>query len=264
MSRIEDAFARLKAEGCGGLVMFVTAGHPSLEATVEIVPAMAEAGADVVELGVPFSDPLADGPVIQAASQLALDRGTTTAKVLECVQRIRQRTDVPLVLMGSYNPVLQYGLEAFARDARQAGVDGVIVSDLPPSEGEQWLAAARLRGLDTVFLVAPTSTPERIEAACRCSTGFVYIVSRTGVTGAQDDLPQDLVDTVARVRRQTDKPLAVGFGIKAKQHVARVNQIADAAVVGSALVQRIAEHGREEGLVQVVREMVQELACGKR
>ncbi|MFQ6132861.1 MAG: tryptophan synthase subunit alpha [Armatimonadota bacterium] len=263
MSRIEETFAGLKAEGKGGLVMFVTAGHPSLEATAEIVPAMAEAGADVVELGVPFSDPLADGPVIQAASQHAIDGGTTTARVLGCVERIRERTDVPLVLMGSYNPILQYGVEAFAHMACRAGVDGVIVSDLPPSESEEWLRAARAQGLDTIFLVAPTSTPERVAAACECSTGFVYIVSRTGVTGARDELPQDLVEMGGKVREHTDRPLAVGFGIKTSHHVAQVNQIADAAVVGSALVRRIAEHGAQDGLVEVVRETVAELARGK-
>ncbi|MFQ6098020.1 MAG: tryptophan synthase subunit alpha [Armatimonadota bacterium] len=263
MSRIGDAFERLTEAGDTGLIIFVTCGDPSLDATVELVPVIESAGADIVELGIPFSDPLADGPIIQAASHRALEAGCTTDAVLDCARRVRQRSEVPLLLMTCYNPILQYGIERFGRAARDAGVDGVLVSDLPPHEAGPLLAAARENALDTIFLVAPTSTPQRMRKVCELSTGFVYCVSRTGVTGVREELPPDLTDLVASVRRQTDKPIGVGFGISTAAHVRAVTQQADAAIVGSAVVRLIERTGPRDELPNVVGEFVRSLALGK-
>ena len=194
MTRIQRAFAALKTSGDKGLVTFITAGDPDLATTAKLVPAIAEAGADIVELGIPFSDPLADGVAIQAASSRALAKGATVAGLLDCVREIRATCDVPIVLMTCFNPILQFDPEPFAVQARDAGVDGMLISDLPPGESDDWLRIAHGSGLDTIFLVAPTSPPERIQEVCRRSTGFVYCISRTGVTGAREDLPADLAD----------------------------------------------------------------------
>lgn len=234
--RLPQTFARLKDANEGALVTFITAGDPSLEGTADLVVALANAGSDIVELGIPYSDPQADGPSVQASSQRALDRGITPNTVLQMIRDIRAQSDVPLVLMTSYNIPLKYGLERFARVFAEAGADGAILTDLPPEEAGAWKAAADAQGLTTVFLVAPTSTPERIALIARNTTGFIYCVSRTGVTGAQAELPPDLRKTLARVRQAGDKPICVGFGISRPDHIASVIEIADGAVVGSALV----------------------------
>lgn len=215
---------------------FLTAGDPSVEDTPKFIVALAEAGADVIELGIPYSDPLADGPSIQASSQRALERGVTPPRVLDMVREARHHTDVPIVVMTSYNLVLRYDLEKFARVAADVGVDGAILTDLPPEEAAPWKREADAHGLATIFLVAPTSTPERIRLIAQSTTGFVYCVSRTGVTGARQELPPELKDTLAQIRQNTDKPLCVGFGISTPAHVAQVVGIADGAVIGSALV----------------------------
>jgi tryptophan synthase alpha chain len=238
-SRISRRFAELRATGGLGLVAFVTAGDPTLAATEQIVFALAEAGADVVELGVPFSDPVADGPTIQRSSERALRSGTTLAGVLELVARLRARTQAPLVLFSYFNPVLQMGLERFADGAAQAGADGVLLTDVIPEEAGEYLAAVRARGLDTIFLAAPTSTDERLKLIAAASSGFLYLISRTGVTGAQDALPEDLPALVRRARAATALPIAVGFGISLPGHVSILGGLADAAVVGSALVREI-------------------------
>jgi tryptophan synthase alpha chain len=237
-TRISKRFAELRASGELGIVAYITAGDPSLEATLKFVLALAEAGADVIELGVPFSDPLADGPTIQRASERALKSGTTLAGVLGLVRRIRQSSQVPLVLFSYYNPILQMGLEKFA-SAAAAGADGVLATDLTPEESEEYRRILAAHHLDTIFLGAPTSTDERLAKIAGCSSGFLYLISRTGVTGAKDALPDDLPALLRRARSVTQLPIAVGFGISLPGHVSVLGGLADAAVVGSALVSEI-------------------------
>jgi len=237
--RIARQFRKLAESGELGLVAFITAGDPSLEASEKIVLAAAEAGADVIELGVPFSDPVADGPTIQRASERALRTGTTLVGVLELVRRLRARTDVPLVLFSYYNPILQMGLEKFADTAVAVGADGVLVTDLTPEEAADYWGIMRARGIDTIFLAAPTSTDTRLAQIASFSSGFLYLISRAGVTGAREALPEDLPVLVRRVRQFTKLPIAVGFGISLPTHVTVLRGIADAAVVGSALVAEI-------------------------
>ena len=238
-TRISRRFAELREGGELGIVAYITAGDPSLDATCRFVVALAEAGADVIELGVPFSDPLADGPTIQRASERALRAGTTLASVLELVRRIRQSSQVPIVLFGYCNPFFQMGLEKFAATASSAGADGVLTTDLTPEESGEYRRIMAERRLDTVFLGAPTSTDERLAKIADVSSGFLYLISRTGVTGAKDALPDDLPTLIRRARAITKLPIAVGFGISLPGHVAMLGGLADAAVVGSALVAEI-------------------------
>src|SRR5215469_6843931 len=238
-SRISKRFAELRESGELGIVAYLTAGDPTLDATLEFVLAVAEAGADVIELGVPFSDPLADGPTIQRASERALESGTTLHGVLDLVRRIRRSSQVPLVLFTYFNPILQMGLEKFAAAAAQAGSDGVLVTDLTPEESEDYRRILRAQHLDTIFLAAPTSDDERLQKISACSSGFLYLISRTGVTGAKDALPEDLPGLLRRVHKFTQLPVAVGFGISLPGHVSVLGGLADAAVVGSALVSEI-------------------------
>ncbi len=238
-TRISRRFAELRASGELGIVAYITAGDPSLDATLQFVLALAEAGADVIELGVPFSDPLADGPTIQRASERALKSGTTLAGVIELARRIRQSSQVPTVLFSYYNPILQMGLETFARTASEAGADGVLATDLTPEESDDYRRILAAHHLDTVFLGAPTSTDERLAKIAAVSSGFLYLISRTGVTGAKDALPDDLPALVRRARAVTQLPIAVGFGISLPGHVSVLGGLADAAVVGSALVSEI-------------------------
>src|SRR5277367_5965851 len=238
-TRISRRFAQLRESGELGIVAYITAGDPSLNATLEYVLALAEAGADVIELGVPFSDPLADGPTIQRASERALQAGATLAGVIELVARIRKTSQVPLVLFSYYNPVLQMGLEKFAAAASAAGADGVLITDLTPEESAEYRDILARHQLDTVFLAAPTSDAERLAKIAAVSSGFLYIISRTGVTGAKDAMPDDLPALLRRARQATNLPLAVGFGISLPGHVCMLGGLADAAVVGSALVSEI-------------------------
>jgi tryptophan synthase alpha chain len=238
-TRISKGFAGLRASGELGIVAYITAGDPSFDATLKFVLALAEAGADVIELGIPFSDPLADGPTIQRASERALKAGATLAGVLDLVRRIRQSSEVPLLLFGYYNPILQMGLEKFAAAASSAGADGVLVTDLTPEESEDYRRILAAHHLDTVFLGAPTSTDDRLEKIAACSSGFLYLISRTGVTGEKDALPADLPALLRRARKVTQLPIAVGFGISQPGHVSVLGGLADAAVVGSALVSEI-------------------------
>jgi tryptophan synthase alpha chain len=238
-TRISRRFAELRAVGELGIVAYITAGDPTLDATLKFVIALAEAGADVIELGVPFSDPLADGPTIQRASERALKSGTTLAGVLGLVRGIRQSSQVPLVLFSYYNPILQMGQEKFAATAASAGADGVLVTDLTPEESEDYRGILGDHHLDTIFLGAPTSTDERLAKIAACSSGFLYLISRTGVTGARDVFPEDLPALLRRARGVTRLPLAVGFGISLPGHVSVLGGLADAAVVGSALVSEI-------------------------
>jgi tryptophan synthase alpha chain len=238
-NRISNCFATLRAAGEMGIVAYITAGDPSLEATLEFVLALEEAGTDVIELGVPFSDPLADGPTIQRASERALKSGASLPKILELVNRIRKSSQIPLVLFSYYNPILQMGLEPFAAAASGAGVDGVLATDLSPEESVEYRRILAMHQLDTIFLCAPTSTDERLASIAECSSGFLYLVSRTGVTGAKDTLPDDLPVLLRRVRNFTRLPIAVGFGISLPGHVTLLGGLADAAVVGSSLVAEI-------------------------
>jgi tryptophan synthase alpha chain len=238
-TRIQRRFEVLKRRGEMGLVAFITAGDPSLEATESFVLALDAAGADVIELGVPFSDPVADGPAIQRSSERALQAGTTLSGVLDLVASIRRKSDVPLVLFSYYNPVLQMGIDRFARRAAEAGADGVLITDLTPEEAGDYRRILHTHGLDTIFLAAPTSTDERLALIAEVSSGFLYVISRTGVTGARESLPDDLPALVRRVRRASGLPIAVGFGISLPGQVSVLGGLADAAVVGSALVQEI-------------------------
>ena len=238
-TRIEKRFEALREAGELGIVGYITAGDPSPDATPEFVAALDQAGADVIELGVPFSDPLADGPTIQRASERALKSGTTLARVLDLVRLIRQASQVPLVLFSYYNPILQMGLEKFASTAAEAGADGVLATDLTPEESDDYRRILGAQHLDTIFLGAPTSTDERLAKIAACSSGFLYLISRTGVTGAKDALPDDLPALLRRARAVTRLPMAVGFGISLPGHVSVLGGLADAAVVGSALVSEI-------------------------
>jgi tryptophan synthase alpha chain len=238
-TRISQRFAELRESGELGIIAYITAGDPSLDATHKFVLALAEAGADVIELGIPFSDPLADGPTIQRASERALKAGTTLAGVLELVGRIRQSSQVPLVLFGYYNPFFQMGEEKFAAAASFAGADGVLVTDLTPEESVDYRRILAAHHLDTVFLGAPTSTDERLSIIAAVTSGFLYLISRTGVTGAKDSLPDELPALLRRARAITTLPIAVGFGISLPGHVSLLGGLADAAVIGSALVSEI-------------------------
>jgi tryptophan synthase alpha chain len=238
-TRISKRFAELRASGELGIVAYITAGDPSLDATLKFVLALAEAGVDVIELGVPFSDPLADGPTIQRASERALKSGATLAGILNLVRRIRESSQVPLVLFSYYNPILQMGLERFALAAAASGADGVLATDLTPEESADYRRILSAHHLDTIFLGAPTSTDERLAKIAACSSGFLYLISRTGVTGAKDALPDDLPSLLRRARAVTHLPIAVGFGISLPGHVSVLGGLADAAVIGSALVSEI-------------------------
>jgi tryptophan synthase alpha chain len=238
-TRISRRFAELREAGELGIVAYITAGDPSLEATHRFVLELAHAGADVLELGVPFSDPLADGPTIQRASERALKAGATLEKVLDVVRRIRETSEVPLIVFSYYNPVLQMGLEKFASAAASAGADGVLITDLTPEESGAYRKILAEHHLDTIFLGAPTSTDERLARISACSSGFLYLVSRTGVTGARETLPEDLPALLRRARAVTRLPIAVGFGVSLPGHVSILGGLADAGVVGSALVSEI-------------------------
>lgn len=245
MSRIERAFVELRQAGRAALMPYVPLGFPAPEVSRQLIRAVADAGADVIELGVPFSDPLADGPVIQRATHMALQRGMTLAKCLEMARGARQEgVAIPFVLMSYYNPILRFGVEDCVREAKDAGVDGFIVPDLPPEEAGPLMAACRARGLDLVFLAAPTSTMARLRKIAEASSGFVYLVSVTGVTGARDQMTGGLKEFVAQVRAVTTKPICVGFGIANAQAAQTVAAFADGVIVGSALVSRIGE-GRD-------------------
>ena len=257
MSRLRDAFARVRADGGRGLVTYVTAGDPDAGRSVEILIAIARAGADVLEVGVPFSDPLADGPVIQRASERALAAGMTLRGTLDIVRRVRAAVDTPVVLFTYANPVLRMDPRAFARAAADAGVDGVLILDYPVEEAEPLRAPLLDAGLDPIFLISPTTTDERMRKSGELGRGFLYVISRLGVTGIRDELAADVEELVARVRRNATLPVAIGFGISRPEHVVQACRWADAAVVGSALVNVIAEHGASADVAQRAGEYVQ-------
>jgi tryptophan synthase alpha chain len=239
-TRIQETFERAKAENRAALMPFVTAGYPSLEVSGQLLDALVEGGADIIELGVPFSDPLADGATVQASSQKALENGTTLADCIELVRAFRARGGtIPILLMGYVNPFYQYGIERLARDAADAGIDGFLIPDLPSDESEEFQSPLRAQGLDLIYFLAPTSTERRISDVANRATGFLYCVALTGVTGARDQMAEELPEYIARIRQATDLPLTIGFGISKPEHVAAVAQIADGVVVASALINHL-------------------------
>ncbi len=250
MSRIAATFARLSAQGRLALIAYLTVGYPRLDATPSLVEAAAQSGADAIELGIPFSDPLADGRTIQAASQVALAAGVTVTRALDAAKAARRTTDVPLLFMTYLNPILAYGLERFCRAASDAGIDGLIVPDLPPSESADLRDAADASGIDLVFFVAPTSSDAGIAAACRAATGFIYCIAVTGVTGARAELDPSVLPMIETVRRHTRLPIVVGFGISKREHLAALTGKADGVIVASALLDAIAR-GAEDPAAQV-------------
>ena len=259
MSRIAETFARLKREGRGGFIPFITAGDPDLRTTGELLVELARVGASIIELGVPFSDPVADGPVIQRASERALRHGFGIDEILETVAAARSETDVALMLFSYFNPLLQFGLERLCREAQSAGVDAVLVTDLAPEEAAEFSAKLSAHDLDMIFLVAPTSTDARLALVSERASGFIYAVSRAGVTGAREEVSRDAARLVERVRKVSALPVAVGFGISNAEQVAEVWSYADAAVVGSAIVAEIERTCGAPDLVQRVGDFARHL-----
>lgn len=262
MSAIDEAFVRAAAERRPAFIPYLTAGDPELAVTARLLPALVAAGADLIELGVPFSDPMADGPVNQRAAHRALNAGTTLAGILELVAQARHEgLTVPLVLFSYFNPLLAYGPERFAEQAAASGVDGVLCLDLPPEEAaEEWSPQLLARDLAPVFLLAPTSTKERIDRVAEAARGFVYLVSRTGVTGERDSLAEELLTVLRRVRKRLPLPVAVGFGISSPDQAAEIGRHADGVVVGSALVRLVEEHEDDPQLPQIVESRARQLA----
>jgi tryptophan synthase alpha chain len=259
MNRIIERFARLKREGRKGFVVYIGAGDPNLAATQQLALAFDRAGVDVLELGVPFSDPLADGLVNQLAAQRGLESGTTPAKVLETVQAIRKDSQIPIVFYIYYNLLHRHGVKKFIEDAARAGVDGLLVLDLPPEESGNYEALMRDAGLCVIYLIAPTTPDERIELIVKRGTGFIYYVSREGVTGMQTKVSATIAEMTAKIRAHTQLPIAVGFGISNPEQARAVAQSAEAIVVGSAIVNQIAQHGQSKELVPRVTEFVKAL-----
>ena len=239
MTRIGPLFQTLKREHRCGMIAYLTAGDPSPEVTPDLIGALERGGADLIELGVPFSDPIADGPVIQQAGDRALAAGTTLAKVLDIAAKVRKRSQIPLLLFTYLNPVVRYGFEKLARDAKAAGIDGCLLTDASVEEAGEYVKVMRDAGLDTVFLAAPTSSERRLKLVAEYSSGFVYLVSRTGITGEQNEIAESALPLIRRMRALTDLPLAMGFGISKPEHVAALADHVDAVVVGSAIVRQI-------------------------
>jgi tryptophan synthase alpha chain len=259
MSRIREKFGELKRSGRGGFIPFITTGDPDLATTERLLIELAKAGADIIELGVPFSDPVADGEVIQRASERALRNGVSLQDALRCVMNVRPQIDVPIVLFSYFNPLLQFGQERLAAAARQAGIDAVLVTDLIPEEAESWTEMLLRHQLDPIFLVAPTTSDKRLAQIAQQAHGFIYAVSRAGVTGERDEMTRDAEALVKRVRSVSNLPVAVGFGISSPEQVGAVWRFADAAVVGSAIVKQIEKFSGEEDLVQRIGQFARSL-----
>lgn len=259
MTRLQQKFKELRLKKKCAFIAYITAGDPSLSVTKELIFELERSGADIIELGVPFSDPLADGPVIQAASQRALKKGTTLAKIIQLVKNIRKDVRIPLCLMSYYNPIYKMGLSHFTSESQRAGVDGVIVPDLPPEEAKGFAKAMRREKIDTVFFVSPMSSAKRIKLAIQASSGFIYYVSLTGITGARKDLAEGLKAKVSLIKRYTAKPVCVGFGISRPQQVRELSNFCDGVIVGSAIVNKIAENLNKEGLIKNIGIFVRSL-----
>lgn len=259
MTRIAKKFSELKRRKRKALIVYMTAGDPSLKKNAQLLRAFEKDGVDLVELGVPFSDPLADGPVIQAASQRSLKKGTTLAQILQLVKTARRDVSIPILLMSYLNPILSYGLEAFARDSSRSGVDGIIVPDLPPDEAHAVRKALRKSGVDLVFLLAPTSGPERRRLVSRASRGFIYYVSLTGVTGMRSSIPPDIRRNIQAVKKVTSLPVCAGFGVSTPQQAKRIAACADGVIVGSAVVRALDTH-RSLGAAEFSKKFIRPFA----
>ena len=263
MNRIEKKFQELRCQDTSAFMPYLCAGDPTPELTAKLLLTLEAAGADLIELGVPFSDPIADGPTIQRASERALTHRISLEQILEMVLTLRTQTDIPIALMGYYNPIFRMGEEAFCKAAQDAGVDGVIVPDLPPEQAQPLLEVAPHYNLATIFLVAPTSPPERMQLIASVSTGFIYCVSVTGVTGARATLSDEVAPMIAELRKHTDKPVSVGFGVSAPEQATQIAQIADGVVVGSAIIDVIEENMNDEAkLLTAVKQFASDLASG--
>jgi tryptophan synthase alpha chain len=259
MSRIRDTFVKLKHSGLGGFIPFITAGDPDLVTTELLLVELAAAGADIIELGVPFSDPVADGEVIQRASERALRRGVTLGDTLRCVSNAKKHIDVPIILFSYLNPLLKFGRDQLVEEVQRAGIDAVLITDLTPEEGGPWITTFRDQAVDLIFLVAPTTSDERLRRIAQHASGFIYAVSRAGVTGARTEMPRDAESLVKRVRAVSDLPIAVGFGISTSEQVRQVWRFADAAVIGSALVSQVEKLAGSPDLVNRVGEFARSL-----
>lgn len=259
MNRIDKKFRELKKKKRKALVAFITAGDFGLSATKKLVLEFDRRGVDIIELGVPFSDPVADGPVIQASSERALKRGTKLKDIIKMVEDLRRSTGIPVVLMGYYNPVLKYGLKRFVSDCVRGGVDGVIIPDLPPDEADELVAAAKGKDFATIFLLSPTSAPERIRLVSKKSKGFIYYVSLTGITGARAKLPKELSSRVRLIKRYSDKPVCVGFGVSRPEQVREIARAADGVIVGSAIVKEIEKDAKRKDFIKRVGDYVHKL-----
>ena len=263
MSRIGETFAELKRSGRGGFIPFITAGHPDLATTELLLIELAAAGADIIELGVPFSDPVADGEVIQRASERALRSGVTLRDALTCVAYAKQHIDVPIVLFSYFNPLLKFGEDRLAIEAKEAGVDAVLVTDLIPEEAQPWIEMLNQRELDPIFLVAPTTSDERLARIAQQARGFIYAISRAGVTGPRSEMTREAEALVQRVRSISDLPVAVGFGVSSSEQVREVWRFADAAVVGSAIVREIQKLAKSPDLVNRIGQFARSLLAPK-
>lgn len=259
-NRIDQKFAELRHRGEAGFMAYITAGDPSLEATEQLVPALAEAGVDFIELGVPFSDPLADGVVNQLGAQRALEAGTTLQGVLDCIRRIRTKTEVPLILYTYLNPLYVHGFDKFHEEAAAAGADGILILDLPPDELEANRELAGRHALRAIRLIAPTTPPARMERIAKTAEGFIYYVSREGVTGEQAQVAGSIEAQLFEIKKHTDLPVAVGFGISTPEQAAKVAHRADAVVVGSAIVRRMGEHGKDPDFARKITDFVRPMA----
>jgi tryptophan synthase alpha chain len=261
MARIAETFAKLSQRGRGGFIPFITAGDPDLAMTESLLIELAAAGADVIELGVPFSDPVADGEVIQHASERALRNGVTLTDVFNCAGRVRARISTPIVLFSYFNPLLQFGEARCAAEARRAGVDGVLVTDLIPEEAQSWSERLQEQDVDPIFLVAPTTSDARLKIIAQQARGFIYAISRTGVTGERDQFPSATEPLVGRIRAVSDLPIAVGFGVSTREQVQQVWRVADAAVIGSAIVREIEKSAGAGDLVPRIGALARSLVA---
>ncbi len=264
MNRINLKFQNLRKQGKKAFIAFITAGDPSLKTTQELVLAFEKNGVDILEIGMPFSDPLADGPTIQKSYQRSLKNHTTLAAILKTVQNIRASSQIPIALMTSYNPIFYFGEEKFVARAKEAGIDGVIIPDLPPEEAQKLIKSARRIGFSTVFFISPTTTQHRAKKIIAASTGFIYYVSLTGVTGSRKNISQDFKKNILAAKRLTNKPVCAGFGISTPSQVQEICAIADGVIVGSAIVQKIAENIGRKKLIENVSSFVKKLSCHSR
>ncbi|MBL7069153.1 MAG: tryptophan synthase subunit alpha [Candidatus Omnitrophica bacterium] len=259
MNRIDKRFKELRRKKKKAFIVYVTAGDPNAKATERIILELDRCGVDILELGIPFSDPIADGPTIQAASQRSLSNNINIGKILGLVGRVRRATDIPIALMTYYNPVYIYGIKDFVKDAKDAGVDGIIVPDLPPEEAEELISYSRRANFKNIFLLSPTSSRERIKFITKKSSGFIYYVSLTGVTGARESLPKDIANNVKMIKRMTDKPVCVGFGVSTPKQARSIARIADGVIVGSAVIKVIEKNLKKRDIHKKVARFITSL-----